>query len=155
MWKLFRTKSIESALAQTHAEGHSLKRNLGVWDMAMMAWLYPWAQVFSRWGAGYRVPCGSGSYCEFPPYRRSCLRGCGVLLRGVRIDGSGLLVSAYTFTYTTLGEFIAGLSAGILFSNCLWLPRLFPNTGASISANSSALLFPCGNAVARIRALYH
>ncbi|MDU3533343.1 MAG: amino acid permease, partial [Alloscardovia omnicolens] len=35
--KLFRTKSIESALAQTHAEGHSLKRNLGVWDMAMMA----------------------------------------------------------------------------------------------------------------------
>ena len=34
--QIFRTKSVEQTLAETEEEGHSLKRNLGWWDLAVM-----------------------------------------------------------------------------------------------------------------------
>ncbi|MBS6346363.1 amino acid permease [Alloscardovia omnicolens] len=104
--KLFRTKSIESALAQTHAEGHSLKRNLGVWDMAMMAVAVSvGAGIFSVGAQVIAFHAGPAAIVSFLIAGLACVgvAFCYAEFASM-VPAAG---SAYTFTYTTLGEFIA------------------------------------------------
>ena len=104
--KIFRKKSIESSVEQTHAEGHSLKRELGVWDLATMAVAVAvGAGIFSIGAQTIAFHAGPSAIISFII--------AGVVCAGVAlcyaefasmVPAAG---SAYTFTYTTLGEFIA------------------------------------------------
>lgn len=104
--KIFRKKSIESSVEQTHAEGHSLKRELGVWDLATMAVAVAvGAGIFSIGAQTIAFHAGPAAIISFII--------AGVVCAGVAlcyaefasmVPAAG---SAYTFTYTTLGEFIA------------------------------------------------
>ncbi|MFC0265172.1 APC family permease [Alloscardovia macacae] len=103
---LFRVKSIETALEQTHSEGHSLKRGLGVWDMATLAVAVAvGAGIFSVGAQAIASHAGPGAILSFIIAGAVC---AGVALCYAEfasmVPAAG---SAYTFTYTTLGEFIA------------------------------------------------
>ncbi|MFD0705585.1 APC family permease [Alloscardovia venturai] len=104
--KLFRTKSIETALAQTQSEGHSLKRELGVWDLATMAVAVAvGAGIFSIGAQTIAFHAGPSAIISFLIAGAVC---AGVALCYAEfasmVPAAG---SAYTFTYTTLGEFVA------------------------------------------------
>ena len=103
---LFRVKSIETALEQTHAEGHSLKRELGVWDMATLAVAVAvGAGIFSVGAQAIAFHAGPGAILSFIIAGIVC---AGVALCYAEfasmVPAAG---SAYTFTYTTMGEFVA------------------------------------------------
>ena len=103
---LFRVKSIEIALEQTHAEGHSLKRELGVWDMATLAVAVAvGAGIFSVGAQAIAFHAGPGAILSFIIAGIVC---AGVALCYAEfasmVPAAG---SAYTFTYTTMGEFVA------------------------------------------------
>ncbi|OTA26585.1 amino acid permease [Alloscardovia macacae] len=103
---LLRTKSIESALEQTHAEGRSLKRELGVWDLATMAVAVAvGAGIFSIGAQTIAFHAGPAAIISFLIAGAVCT---GVALCYAEfasmVPAAG---SAYTFTYTTLGEFVA------------------------------------------------
>jgi hypothetical protein len=44
-----KTKTIEQALADSDEPGRQLQRTLGVFDLMILAWPWPWARGFSRW----------------------------------------------------------------------------------------------------------
>ncbi len=93
-------------MEQTHAQGHSLKRELGVWDLATMAVAVAvGAGIFSIGAQTIAFHAGPAAIISFLIAGAVC---AGVALCYAEfasmVPAAG---SAYTFTYTTLGEFIA------------------------------------------------
>ena len=103
---VLRTKSVEQTLAETGEEGHSLKRNLTWWDLAIMG-------VAVAVGAGiFSVGAQAAAFHAGPAVIISFLIAgvvCGAAVMCYAEFASMIPVagSAYTFTYTTVGEIVA------------------------------------------------
>lgn len=103
---LFRTKSVELSLQETSEQGHTLKRNLTWWDLAIMG-------VAVAVGAGiFSVGAQAAAFHAGPAVIISFLIAglvCGAAAWCYAEFASMIPVtgSAYTFTYTTLGEVVA------------------------------------------------
>ena len=104
--QLFRTKSVEQTLAETGEEGHALKRNLTWWDLAIMG-------VAVAVGAGiFSVGAQAAAFHAGPAVILSFIIAgivCGAAVMCYAEFASMIPVagSAYTFTYTTVGEIVA------------------------------------------------
>ncbi|OZG63070.1 amino acid permease [Bifidobacterium lemurum] len=103
---VLRTKSVEQTLAETGEEGRSLKRNLKWWDLAVMG-------VAVAVGAGiFSVGAQAAAFHAGPAVIISFLIAglvCGAAVMCYAEFASMMPVagSAYTFTYTTVGEIVA------------------------------------------------
>ncbi|WP_120337550.1 amino acid permease [Cryobacterium soli] len=103
---LWRTKSIESSMADSLEKGHSLKRTLGTWDLMVMG-------VAVAVGAGiFSVGAkAAGSYAGPSVTLAFVLAAvtCALAIMCYAEFASAVPVagSAYTFTYATLGELLA------------------------------------------------
>ncbi|NEG90541.1 amino acid permease [Bifidobacterium aerophilum] len=103
---VFRTKSVEQTLAETGEEGRSLKRNLTWWDLSIMG-------VAVAVGAGiFSVGAQAAAFHAGPAVIISFLIAgvvCGAAVMCYAEFASMIPVagSAYTFTYTTVGEIMA------------------------------------------------
>ncbi len=101
-----RIKSVEQSMAETHEERHSLKRNLGVFDLAVMG-------VAVAVGAGiFSVGAQAAAFHAGPAVIISFLIAaivCGLAIMCYAEFASSIPVagSAYTFTYSTMGEILA------------------------------------------------
>ncbi|WP_108719157.1 APC family permease [Miniimonas sp. S16] len=101
-----RTKSIEASLADAESRHHSLKRTLGPWDLAIMGVAVAvGAGIFSvgaKAAANYAGPAISIGFVI-------AAITCGLAMMAYAEFASTVPVagSAYTFTYATLGEFLA------------------------------------------------
>lgn len=104
--QLFRTKSVEQTLAETGESGRHLVRTLNAWDLAVMG-------VAVAVGAGiFSVGAQAAAYHAGPAVIVSFIIAgivCGAAVMcyaefASMIPAAG---SAYTFTYTTVGEFVA------------------------------------------------
>ena len=103
---ILRTKSVEHSLEETAEKGRSLKRTLSAWDLAMMG-------VAVAVGAGiFSVGAQAAAFHAGPAVIIS------FIIAGVVCAAAALCYaefasmvpvagSAYSFTYTTIGEFIA------------------------------------------------
>lgn len=104
--QVFRTKSVEQTIAETGEEGRSLKRNLTWWDLAVMG-------VAVAVGAGiFSVGAQAAAFHAGPAVIVSFLIAgivCGAAVMCYAELASIIPVagSAYTFTYTTIGEIVA------------------------------------------------
>ena len=103
---LWRTKSIESSIADSLEKGHSLKLTLGTWDLMVMG-------VAVAVGAGiFSVGAkAAGSYAGPSVTLAFVLAAvtCALAIMCYAEFASAVPVagSAYTFTYATLGELLA------------------------------------------------
>ena len=103
---VFRTKTVEQTLAETGEEGRSLKRNLTWWDLSIMG-------VAVAVGAGiFSVGAQAAAFHAGPAVIISFLIAgvvCGAAVMCYAEFASMIPVagSAYTFTYTTVGEIVA------------------------------------------------
>ncbi|BDR52419.1 amino acid permease [Bombiscardovia nodaiensis] len=103
---LFRTKTVEQTLAETGEEGRSLKRTLNTWDLAVMG-------VAVAVGAGiFSVSAQAAAFHAGPAVILSFIIAgvvCGAAVMCYAEFASMIPVSgsAYTFTYTTIGEVVA------------------------------------------------
>ena len=104
--QLFRTKSVEQTIAETDDKDRKLKRTLGAWDLAIMG-------VAVAVGAGiFSVGAQAAAYHAGPAVIISFLIAgvvCGAAVMCYAEFASMIPVagSAYTFTYTTVGEIMA------------------------------------------------
>lgn len=103
---VFRKKSVEQTIAETGESGHSLKRDLTWWDLAIMG-------VAVAVGAGiFSIGAQAAAFHAGPAVIISFLIAgivCGAAVMCYAEFASMIPVagSAYTFTYTTVGEIIA------------------------------------------------
>ena len=103
---LFRTKSVERTIAETGEEGHALRRDLSWWDLAIMG-------VAVAVGAGiFSVGAQAAAFHAGPAVIVSFIIAgivCGAAVMCYAEFASMIPVagSAYTFTYTTVGEVVA------------------------------------------------
>lgn len=103
---VFRKKSVEQTIAETGESGHSLKRDLTWWDLAIMG-------VAVAVGAGiFSIGAQAAAFHAGPAVIISFLIAgivCGAAVMCYVEFASMIPVagSAYTFTYTTVGEIIA------------------------------------------------
>lgn len=103
---VFRKKSVEQTIAETGESGRSLKRDLTWWDLAIMG-------VAVAVGAGiFSIGAQAAAFHAGPAVIISFLIAgivCGAAVMCYAEFASMILVagSAYTFTYTTVGEIIA------------------------------------------------
>lgn len=103
---IFRKKSVEQTIAETGESGHSLKRDLTWWDLAIMG-------VAVAVGAGiFSIGAQAAAFHAGPAVIISFLIAgivCGAAVMCYAEFASMIPVagSAYTFTYTTVGEIIA------------------------------------------------
>ncbi|MFC5221738.1 amino acid permease [Bifidobacterium leontopitheci] len=103
---IFRKKSVEQTIAETGEEGRSLKRNLTWWDLSIMG-------VAVAVGAGiFSVGAQAAAFHAGPAVIISFLIAgvvCGAAVMCYAEFASMIPVagSAYTFTYTTIGEIVA------------------------------------------------
>lgn len=103
---VFRKKSIEQTIAETGESGRSLKRDLTWWDLAIMG-------VAVAVGAGiFSIGAQAAAFHAGPAVIISFLIAgivCGAAVMCYAEFASMIPVagSAYTFTYTTVGEIIA------------------------------------------------
>lgn len=103
---VFRKKSVEQTIAETGESGHSLKRDLTWWDLAIMG-------VAVAVGAGiFSIGAQAAAFHAGPAVIISFLIAgivCGAAVMCYAKFASMIPVagSAYTFTYTTVGEIIA------------------------------------------------
>lgn len=104
--QIFRTKSVEQTLAETVEEGHTLKRNLGWWDLAIMG-------VAVAVGAGiFSVGAQAAAFHAGPAVIISFIIAGVVCAAAVMCYAEFASImpvagSAYTFTYATIGEIMA------------------------------------------------
>ncbi|MFT9009472.1 MAG: amino acid permease [Bifidobacterium sp.] len=104
--QLFRTKSVEQTVAETGEEHRKLKRTLNAWDLAVMG-------VAVAVGAGiFSVGAQAAAYHAGPAVILSFILAavvCGAAVMCYAEFSSMIPVagSAYTFTYTTIGEIVA------------------------------------------------
>lgn len=103
---VFRKKSVEQTIAETGESGHFLKRDLTWWDLAIMG-------VAVAVGAGiFSIGAQAAAFHAGPAVIISFLIAgivCGAAVMCYAEFASMIPVagSAYTFTYTTVGEIIA------------------------------------------------
>lgn len=103
---VFRKKSVEQTIAEAGESGHSLKRDLTWWDLAIMG-------VAVAVGAGiFSIGAQAAAFHAGPAVIISFLIAgivCGAAVMCYAEFASMIPVagSAYTFTYTTVGEIIA------------------------------------------------
>lgn len=103
---VLRKKSVEQTLAETEESGHSLKRDLTWWDLAIMG-------VAVAVGAGiFSIGAQAAAFHAGPAVIISFLIAgvvCGAAVMCYAEFASMIPVagSAYTFTYTTVGEIVA------------------------------------------------
>lgn len=103
---VFRKKSVEQTIAETGESGHSLKRDLTWWDLAIMG-------VAVAVGAGiFSIGAQAAAFHAGPAVIISFLIAgivCGAAVMCYAKFASMIPVagSAYTFTHTTVGEIIA------------------------------------------------
>lgn len=103
---VFRKKSVEQTIAETGESGRSLKRDLTWWDLAIMG-------VAVAVGAGiFSIGAQAAAFHAGPAVIISFLIAgivCGAAVMCYAEFASMIPVagSAYTFTYTTVGEIIA------------------------------------------------
>ena len=103
---IFRKKSVEQTLAETAETGHKLKRDLTWWDLAIMG-------VAVAVGAGiFSIGAQAAAFHAGPAVIISFLIAgivCGAAVMCYAEFASMIPVagSAYTFTYTTVGEIVA------------------------------------------------
>lgn len=103
---VFRKKSVEQTIAETGESGHSLKRDLTWWDLAIIG-------VAVAVGAGiFSIGAQAAAFHAGPAVIISFLIAgivCGAAVMCYAEFASMIPVagSAYTFTYTTVGEIIA------------------------------------------------
>ena len=103
---VFRKKSVEQTIAETGESGRSLKRDLTWWDLAIMG-------VAVAVGAGiFSIGAQAAAFHAGPSVIISFLIAgivCGAAVMCYAEFASMIPVagSAYTFTYTTVGEIIA------------------------------------------------
>ncbi|WP_430592139.1 APC family permease [Humidisolicoccus flavus] len=103
---LTRTKSIDASIADSHVEGRSLKRTLGVWDLAIMGVAVAvGAGIFSvgaKAAANYAGPSITIGFALAAITCSLAIMAYAEFASSVPVAGS-----AYTFTYATLGEGLA------------------------------------------------
>lgn len=103
---LLRTKTVEQTIAETEEKDRKLKRNLSTWDLAVMG-------VAVAVGAGiFSVGAQAAAFHAGPAVIISFLIAgivCGAAVMCYAEFASIVPVagSAYTFTYTTVGELVA------------------------------------------------
>ena len=106
MMNVLRKKSVEQTLAETGESGRSLKRDLTWWDLAIMG-------VAVAVGAGiFSIGAQAAAFHAGPAVIISFLIAgvvCGAAVMCYAEFASMIPVagSAYTFTYTTVGEIVA------------------------------------------------
>ena len=143
---VFRKKSVEQTIAETGESGRSLKRDLTWWDLAIMG-------VAVAVGAGiFSIGAQAAAFHAGPAVIISFLIAgivCGAAVMCYAEFASMIPVagSAYTFTYTTVGEIIAWvigwdlilemLMAGSVVSNYwgVYLNDFFRLIGWNINTN--------------------
>lgn len=104
--QIFRTKSVEQTIAETQEEGRSLKRNLGWWDLAVMGVAVAvGAGIFSVGAQAAAFHAGPAVIISFIIAGIVC--GAAVMCYAEFASVMPVAGSAYTFTYATLGEFLA------------------------------------------------
>ena len=103
---LWRTKSIEDSLADSHLEHRSLKRTLGTWDLMVMGVAVAvGAGIFSvgaRAAGDYAGPSVSLAFVLAAITCALAIMCYAEFASTIPVAGS-----AYTFTYATLGELLA------------------------------------------------
>lgn len=103
---LFRTKSVEQTLSETTSGDRKLKRTLGPWDLAVMGVAVAvGAGIFSVGAQASAYHAGPASIISFAIAGVICAAAVMCYAEfAAMIPAAG---SAYTFTYTTMGEFMA------------------------------------------------
>ena len=103
---LFRTKSVEQTLAETGDSERKLVRTLGVWDLAMMGVAVAvGAGIFSVGAQAIAYHAGPAAILSFLIAGIVC--GAAVMCYAEFASMIPVAGSAYTFTYTTMGELVA------------------------------------------------
>ncbi|MFR0568735.1 amino acid permease [Bifidobacterium apri] len=103
---LFRTKSVEQTLAETGDNERKLVRTLGVWDLAMMGVAVAvGAGIFSVGAQAIAYHAGPAAILSFLIAGIVC--GAAVMCYAEFASMIPVAGSAYTFTYTTMGELVA------------------------------------------------
>ncbi|MGB4137398.1 MAG: amino acid permease [Microbacterium sp.] len=101
-----RIKSVEQSLAETHDEKRSLKRALTTWDLAVMGVAVAvGAGIFSVGAEASAHHAGPAVIVSFVIAAVVC--GLAILCYAEFASSIPVAGSAYTFTYSTLGEFLA------------------------------------------------
>lgn len=103
---VLRRKTIEQAMAETTETGHKLTRSLGAWDLAIMGVAVAvGAGIFSVGAQAAAFHAGPAVIVSFVIAAIVC--GLAVMCYAEFASAIPVAGSAYTFTYTTLGELIA------------------------------------------------
>lgn len=104
--QIFRTKSVEQTIAETNETGHSLKRSLGWWDLAVMGVAVAvGAGIFSVGAQAAAFHAGPAVIISFIIAGIVC--GAAVMCYAEFASIMPVAGSAYTFTYATIGEIMA------------------------------------------------
>ncbi len=143
---LFRTKSIEQAIADADEPGHRLRRSLSVWDLMILGVAVAvGAGIFSvgaRAAASFAGPAVSVSFVIAAVTCALAMMCYAEFASTIPAAGS-----AYTYTYATLGEFLAWiigwdlilelLTAGAVIAKYwgIYLATVFELFGAQVPAS--------------------
>src|SRR5215467_3616327 len=108
---LFRTKSLDALVAETHEEGHQLKKALGPWNLiALGIGAVIGAGIFATIGtaaAGDRFRPGAGPALMLSFVLTAVVCGFTALCYAEFASMVPVAGSAYTYSYATLGELVA------------------------------------------------
>src|SRR5918912_1128943 len=108
---LFRTKSLDDLVANTHEEGHQLKKALGPWNLiALGIGAIIGAGIFATIGtaaAGDPPRPGAGPAPMLSFVLTAVVCGCSALCYAEFASMVPVAGSAYTYSYATLGELVA------------------------------------------------
>lgn len=103
---IFRTKSIEESIAETHEEEYSLKRRLTALDLTVFGvGVIIGAGIFTLTGRAAATVAGPAILISFIIAATCC--GLAALCYAEFASTVPVSGSAYTFSYATLGEFVA------------------------------------------------
>jgi APA family basic amino acid/polyamine antiporter len=109
--QLFRTKSLDELVAETHEEGHQLKKVLGPWNLvALGIGAIIGAGIFATIGtaaAGDAQRPGAGPALMISFVITAVVCGFSALCYAEFASMVPVAGSAYTYSYATLGELIA------------------------------------------------
>src|SRR5205814_4558441 len=109
--QLFRTKSLDDLVAETHEEGHQLKKALGPWNLvALGVGAIIGAGIFATIGtaaAGDAHRLGAGPALMVSFVLTAIVCGFCALCYAEFASMAPVAGSAYTYSYATLGELVA------------------------------------------------
>jgi len=109
--RLFRTKSLDELVADTHEEGHQLKKVLGPWNLiALGVGAIIGAGIFATIGtaaAGDHLRPGAGPALMLSFFLTAIVCAFTALCYAEFASMVPVAGSAYTYSYATLGELIA------------------------------------------------